>query len=509
MAVKYDKDKDYMALMDAAEKAGDYKLAAQYEQQRNAKIQDMGLGYETSNKYAGWLDDTDYGEIGKQQMALGASAQDVLDTYNARKNKASGTIGMQQYANDDLQQEMWDYITANYNKPSFNLEDFTVNKPTYSSPYAERIDAALNEILGRQDFSYDAENDPLYQQYRNSYLREGDRAMNDALAAAASGAGGMNSYALAAAQQANNYYGAQVADKIPELQQLAYDMYLNDYNMDVQNLGLLQGLEDTEYSRYRDSMSDYYNDLNFGYTQYRDSMGDWQYEQAQNYEQDWNEREWNYALERDTLEDSRYDSETAYNRVMNLLAAGVMPSNDQLAAAGVSATEAMAYITANQKAASTSRSGGGDADSTPTGVDWTDAENWYAAYGEDAMDDYIGEHYKKLGFPNKSQALAAWNNHLLEMGGSIGDIQVNHPETIDGKSLGEYSDAAGNYQDMASMCETLYRSRGKEAVLEMLREAYSTGVLNLNDYNRLFNKYRSMSSSTSSYGGGGGEANSF
>ena len=519
----YEKDKDYQALIDQAVKQGDYQSAAKYEQARNEKIADLDktgantYGATTTNRFSGWLDKTDYGNIGKQQMALGASAEDVLDTYNKRYDKASGTEGMEQYENDEIQQEMWDYIMANTGKPSFNFD--TGSRPSYTSDYSARIDAMLDEILNREDFSYDVNADPLAQQYQAMYEREGNRAMNDTLAEAAAGAGGMNSYAITAAQQANDYYAAKMGDKVPELYQLAYEMYLQDKRSDVEDLGLLQQMDDTQYSRYRDTMADWQNDRDFAYGKYRDDMGDFQWKQEFGYAQDRDDiadsrydKEWEYGVSRDEVEDSRYESETAYNRVMDMLAAGIMPSGEQLSAAGVSSAEATAYIAANQKKTSSGSSGGGKTGSNTGGgggTDWSGADAWFDTYGEDAMEDYIGQHYKALGFSNKSQALSAWKNHRLELGNDVGIV---HPETIDGKPLDEYSDAAGNYESIASMCETIYSTQGKEAVLEMLEEAYSTGALNTSDYRRLYNMYRGMASTSGSagiVGGGGGGSYSF
>lgn len=156
--------------------------------------------------------------------------------------------------------------------------EYGEEKPTYESKYDPQIDALLNEILNRDDFSYNAMNDPLYQQYAAMYQREGDRAMKETLAEAAAGAGGMNTYAITAAQQANSYYNSQLNDKIPELYQLAYEMYLNDKESKVQDLGLLQNMDATQYSRYRDTMSDWKDDKNFAYGLYQDAIeqGNWQ-----------------------------------------------------------------------------------------------------------------------------------------------------------------------------------------------------------------------------------------
>ena len=372
----YNKDKDYQALIDQAVAKGNYKAAAQYEQARNEKINDLNASgtnqwnATATNKYAGWLDDTDYGTIGKQQMAAGASAEDVLDTYNSRYNKAATTEGMTQYANDDLQKEMWAYITENLNKPDASF-DFSTQKPTYNSSYSDRIDQLLNEILTREDFRYDAAKDPLYSQYQSQYQREGSRAMNDTLAEMASGAGGMNSYAVTAAQQANDYYAAQAADKIPELYQLAYEMYLNDKAGQVENLGLLQQMDNTQYNRYRDTMSDWRNDRDFAYNQYRDQVGDWQWDKNfdynagrddlsdQRYQQEWDynvgrdqisddryNKEWEYGVEHDKLDREDAAKSDAHDWAMKLLNMGIMPEAEQLATAGISAEQAQKILNA-------------------------------------------------------------------------------------------------------------------------------------------------------------------
>lgn len=160
---------------------------------------------------------------------------------------------------------------------------FDQAKPTYNGKYDAQMETLLKQILNRDDFSYDVANDPLYQQYAQMYRREGDRAMANTLAEAAASAGGMNTYAITAAQQANSYYNSQLNDKIPELYKLAYEMYLNDKESMVQDLGLLQGMDATQYGRYRDTMSDYYNDKNFAYGMYRDDIADSQWLKNYNY----------------------------------------------------------------------------------------------------------------------------------------------------------------------------------------------------------------------------------
>jgi hypothetical protein len=310
----WDAKTDYQSIINNAVKNGDYVTAAKAEQLRNQKIRGTGSSYGTTNSYLSYF--PDLGTYGQQQMANGASWQDVLDIYYARNDKASTTEGLEKYHNDAIQQNMWDYIVnllkqenqqnaLNDSEQYMNDWEDDNPKEDYDGKYDKRIDKLLNEILNRDDFSYDAMNDPLYQQYAAMYQREGDRAMKETLAEAAAGAGGMNTYAITAAQQANSYYNSQLNDKIPQLYQLAYDMYLNDKESMVQDLGILQDMDATQYNRYRDTINDWYNDKNFAYNAYQNAVnqGNWQTNfdynsmlDNRNWNNDnyWANKEWNY-----------------------------------------------------------------------------------------------------------------------------------------------------------------------------------------------------------------------
>lgn len=293
----WDANTDYATIINKAVAAGDYVTAAQAEKLRNQKIIESGMNYDTSNRFSGWLDNTDYATIGTNQMASGASWQEVLDTYNKRYHKANGTEGLEQYANDDFQKLMESYINQNkaLEASQNQMEEWEQENQRPDAPQSDpRIDAILNEILNREDFSYNAMNDPLYQQYADMYHREGDRAMKETMAEAAAGAGGMNTYAITAAQQANSYYNSQLNDKIPELYQLAYQMYLQDKESKVQDLGILQGMDATQYNRYRDTINDWYNDKNFAYGAYQDAVQQGNWQTSFNNDNYWKNKEFDY-----------------------------------------------------------------------------------------------------------------------------------------------------------------------------------------------------------------------
>ena len=136
-----------------------------------------------------------------------------------------------------------------------------VSKPIYSSQYSGRVAELLEAISGYKPFSYDMETDPLFKQYRKQYLREGKRATEDTMGSFAGMTGGIpSSYAVTAAAQAGNYYNSQLNDRIPELYQLAYDRYRNDYDKLFDELNMYMTADDIAYGRYRDDVGDFKDD---------------------------------------------------------------------------------------------------------------------------------------------------------------------------------------------------------------------------------------------------------
>lgn len=176
--------------------------------------------------------------------------------------------------------------------------------PTYTSRYQNQIDDLTRQILNREAFSYDPEKDPTYQQYKDSYTRSGERAMQDTLGQVSARTGGLaSSYAGSAAQQTYDNYMGALADKIPELKQLAYSMYQDEGNTQRANLEMLVALEQGDYAKYADLLAQYNTDRSFDYGVHRDNISDERYN-----------NEWNYSVGRDQIADKRYEDETAYNR---------------------------------------------------------------------------------------------------------------------------------------------------------------------------------------------------
>lgn len=147
------------------------------------------------------------------------------------------------------------------------------NAPTYTNRYQGAMDLAMATLMGRKPFSYDPAKDPNYQQYAETYTRMGQQAMDDTLARMSARTGGLaSSYAGAAAQQTYNQHMSALADKVPQLRQMAYEMYLGEDDTARKNISMLQGLENAEYGRYLDRLGQWNADRQFEYGKAQDAQ---------------------------------------------------------------------------------------------------------------------------------------------------------------------------------------------------------------------------------------------
>ena len=132
----------------------------------------------------------------------------------------------------------------------------------YQSQWDGELTELYNRIANRKPFSYDIGTDPVYQQYREQYQRQGRLAMQDTMGQAAALTGGYGStYGEQVGQQAYNAYLQNLNDIVPDLYNAAYNRY-RDEGTDLYNqYGLLSDRENQAYSRYRDTVNDYYSEL--------------------------------------------------------------------------------------------------------------------------------------------------------------------------------------------------------------------------------------------------------
>ena len=146
----------------------------------------------------------------------------------------------------------------------------TYTPGTYTSKYGTNIENLLSQIQNRK-FNYDMNADPLYQQYRDQYVRGGNLAMRDAAAQAAALTGGYgSSYATTAASQAYDNYLSGLNSKALEL----YNIAAQDYNTETNNLynqlNEYNQLENQNYNQWRDAEEAKFQADQVNYTRWND-----------------------------------------------------------------------------------------------------------------------------------------------------------------------------------------------------------------------------------------------
>ena len=195
------------------------------------------------------------------------------------------------------------------------LQEHMASQPgNYQSAYADQINAILDKILNRDKFSYDLNGDALYQQYKDKYIQQGKMAMMDTMGQAQAMTGGYgNSYAQSVGQQAYQAHLNNLNDIVPEL----YQMALNQYNQEGQDMynqyGLLASQDEQDYGRHRDTVSDYYTELDRLMSQYnteRDyDYSKWADERDFAYGEYSDDRAYEYQEGRDQVKDDQWQAE--------------------------------------------------------------------------------------------------------------------------------------------------------------------------------------------------------
>lgn len=338
---------------------------------------------------------------GSKYYSLGPSPGSYQSRYQSEIDKILGQMG-------------------NYGNFSFG------SAPTYNNRYQQQIDDLLNRVQNYEDFSWSKETDPAYSAYAKQYRREGARATEDAMAAAAAATGGqVSTAAMTAASQAGDYYAGKLADAIPQLYENAYQRYLSEYSKLVDQLNQTQQQEQMDYNKYLTDLGQYNTDRNFSYNQWLD-----QYNMLGNYLDILGNRD---SVEYDRLMDQvgyNQDQQSLYQEQVDaILQAGGMPSSSLISQSGYSDEYIQAirnYYAAQQAAAAAGSSGGGRGSGSSGGgsndkrtqegpVQDYDAL-FQAAYASGNPKSYLYNNYKQHGFTSSTGLWDDYQNWVGQNG---------------------------------------------------------------------------------------------
>lgn len=196
-----------------------------------------------------------------------------------------------------------DNVTALYEK--YNNLYGKNNAPTWTPQYQEQISQILGDITNRDPFEYKMTEDPLYQQYRDQYIREGQRAMKDTMAQTAMMSGGYaNTAGAIAAQQGYDNYLAQLNDRVPQLEQMAYGKYADNLQDMYNQLGAYQSEENRLYGQYMDALGQFNTDRDYAFRSMQAAMDQNNYENEFNRNIFESDRDYNFGYRQQDIENA-------------------------------------------------------------------------------------------------------------------------------------------------------------------------------------------------------------
>lgn len=208
------------------------------------------------------------------------------------------------------------------------LAQHSATKPgEYVSAWADEADAYLSQYQNRDEFSYDANSDALYNQLKDQYIQQGKMASMDVMGQAAAMTGGYgNSYAQTVGQQAYNQQLGHLNEALPELYGMALDRYTQEGQQLLDMYGLYMDKDAQDYARYQDGLNNWYTQLQYLTDSYENERAydydkysadrslaydEYSTGRSQAYDDYWNTINMDYQKERDAIADARYEQERA------------------------------------------------------------------------------------------------------------------------------------------------------------------------------------------------------
>lgn len=144
------------------------------------------------------------------------------------------------YYNQNYVQKPYEIGTGGYGKPyntASKRRNNVINNSTLSQEFEydnpQLYNKVMNDVVNREAFSYNLDDDMLFQQAKNQFQALGKTAMMDTIGQASSMTGGYgNSYATTAGAQAYNNYLQQLNSSVGDY----YAMALSAYNTESDRL---------------------------------------------------------------------------------------------------------------------------------------------------------------------------------------------------------------------------------------------------------------------------------
>lgn len=207
-----------------------------------------------------------------KRLGIWAPKNDTSSDGSSSGSSGSSGAGGYSFSGGTYKAPSYSYSVSGYDPASDRayqqalsaLQSAYGNTPTYTPTYDAQINDIYNQIMNRGKFKYSLSSDPLYQEAREQYTGQGQMAMMNTMGQAAALTGGYgSSYSQAVGQQQYNAYLQNLNQLVPEYYDRAFNQWQAEGSDLYNKYGLTKDLADTEYSKYRDQMSDYWNNVDY------------------------------------------------------------------------------------------------------------------------------------------------------------------------------------------------------------------------------------------------------
>lgn len=368
------------------------------------KTQDAVKKYQSSNNL------TVDGIAGDETWGSLSDAVSKNTANNSNNNNAVSTPQDTAHAAPDYSKYSYDASADTaYQQALAALQQATSAVPNYQASYDDQLQEIYNQIVNRDKFSYDLNQDALYQQYADQYQMMGQQASMDTMGQAAALTGGYgNSWASTAGNQAYQAYLQQLNEVVPELYGMALDQHNAETDKLLTQYSMLGDMADDEYGKYQDALSQYWQNVS-----YLKQNADEAYDRGYS---DWLN---SYQMGVDA-ENTAYSKQQAeYEKLVSLITStGYAPTAAELQAAGMSKDQANSYSQyyKDQKAAKTTGSSSGSKSSSSKSSESTsqykmstsDYEYWnnqWAKVESESAAEALAERMEAAGVPFEIAAL--------------------------------------------------------------------------------------------------------
>lgn len=210
------------------------------------------------------------GMVGEQTMGAltGGGASDSKEPTAPAGKTPAASVGEAPAASEGFTYDDFSYDeykqSDTVSQAYAALQQQLAAKPgEYQSTWEGQINGLIDRILNREKFSYDVNEDALYQQMKDQYTSLGKIAMQDTMGQAAAMTGGYgSSYASSAGNQAYQSYLSQLNEAVPELYGMARDQYNQEGQEMYSQYGLLADQENQDYGRWVDDFNQWESERN-------------------------------------------------------------------------------------------------------------------------------------------------------------------------------------------------------------------------------------------------------